>query len=147
MFWRVLNYIFVGLGVVFLLLIIAGVSFFITDPFNIKPYIYNDFISQEKFMMEASSKKDENKTFNPENEAVVKEEEVRTSNSETIVSPSKGQTELLESLGINPDSVPKNFTEEQISCFEKVLGQPRVEEIKQGQVPTVVELYKAKDCL
>jgi hypothetical protein len=63
----------------------------------------------------------------------------------TGVSPS--QAKALESVGINPETVPPQFTPEQISCFVGILGQARVDAIVAGAVPTPAEFFQAKDCL
>jgi hypothetical protein len=53
----------------------------------------------------------------------------------------------LETIGVPPENIPSSFTPEQVTCFEKILGQERVVEIKAGDTPTATEFYKAKECI
>lgn len=55
------------------------------------------------------------------------------------------QRESLESFGIDPDSVV--ITPEMTECFLEKLGPERVEEIKAGATPGVLEMIKASSCL
>ena len=60
---------------------------------------------------------------------------------------SEKQEKTLETFGIDPASVPSSITPEQESCFIKILGQARVNEIKAGDSPTATEYFKAKGCI
>ncbi len=56
------------------------------------------------------------------------------------------QAKALQSVGVDPASVPASFTPEQIACFESVLGIERVAQIKGGAVPTFAEFTKSSAC-
>ena len=60
---------------------------------------------------------------------------------------SEEQKQALEKIGIDPASVPSEFTPEQEKCFEEKLGEERVAQIKAGDVPTPYEYYIARDCV
>lgn len=144
--WRFLNYLFVFLGAVFLLLILAGTYFFVADPYNIKPFIFDTVVEVvPNSNAVKQSEVVENIAPNQASTQTSKTSEIESTS--TKINLSSNQSELLESLGIDANQVPKNFTEEQIICFEKILGVSRVGEIKAGSAPTVVELFKAKECL
>jgi hypothetical protein len=67
-------------------------------------------------------------------------------NSTTEIAPSSlspAQKSAADNLGIE---VP-TFTEVQLDCLVGLFGQTRVDEIKGGDVPTALELYKGKSCL
>jgi len=57
------------------------------------------------------------------------------------------QETLLEEHGIDPASVPSSITPEMEACFEKTLGEDRVNEIKAGAEPTATELFTARSCI
>lgn len=125
---KILNLFFVVLGVIFLIIILAGTYFYITDPLNLKPIIFG--------------------TDNPNSDLEVKVEtkaEVAPLNKNPGLN--EAQEKALESVGVDPVNVPTQFTPEQISCFESILGVERVAEIKSGATPTAMEYFKAKDCI
>jgi len=125
---------FVVLGVIFFL-ILSGIAYLvIADPFNIKPFLSS--------MSEINA----NNSNNYSNGSIETSTTTRTSevNNDGI---SEGQAEALRTVGINPNSVPNQFTPEQTTCFVSVLGQERVDAIIAGATPTPVEFYQAKDCL
>lgn len=57
------------------------------------------------------------------------------------------QSSALESLGIDPSTLPTSLTDTQIACLTTALGSARVEELKNGATPTVFDLAKASSCL
>ena len=57
--------------------------------------------------------------------------------------PSQEQAEAAAAAG---STIP-TFTSAQLTCFEGVFGKARVQEIKNGAVPTAIELYQGKSCL
>jgi hypothetical protein len=57
------------------------------------------------------------------------------------------QRRTLTKLGIDESKLPSKLTPELEACFVKVLGEVRVEAIKLGDSPTVVEGMKAATCL
>lgn len=60
---------------------------------------------------------------------------------------SSGQEQVLETIGIDPASLPTSITPEQEACAVSILGEARVNEIKAGATPTVIEAYRVKECL
>lgn len=113
------NIFFVTLGVIFLIIILAGIVFVITDPFNLKPLIFGGESTQS------------------------------TSNTSSDSHPllNDSQEQALEKFGIDPAQVPSEISPEQEACFEEKLGKERVEEIKAGDSPTATDYFKAKDCI
>ncbi|MCA9359527.1 hypothetical protein H6781_01660 [Candidatus Nomurabacteria bacterium] len=127
---KFLNIFFVTLGVIFFGIILLAIYFYIADPLNLKPIIFADKVIREvtedtvlSEVGEASEEVDKNPAL------------------------SDGQEKLLETVGIDPALVPSQISAEQESCFVEVLGAGRVQEIKDGDTPTVTEFFKAKECL
>lgn len=117
------------LGVLFLLELVALGWFYVVDPLGLFATIQEkgDVLIQP---IDAS--------------AVVSTDTLNSLQvSEDGQQPSVAQTEAAASMGV---SIP-TFTQEQISCFESILGAARVAEIKNGAVPTPLEFYKAQSCL
>lgn len=126
--------IFVSLGVIFSCLLLALAYFWIADPYNIKPFIY-----------QSNTIGEDNKEIN----------NTESSSSSASTDPSsgvpggltEGQQNALEMVGINPDILPSSLTPEQEQCFVQKFGQARVDEIKAGAVPTAMEVLSGKSCL
>lgn len=57
------------------------------------------------------------------------------------------QRRTLARLGIDESKLPATLTPELEACFVKAIGEVRVEAIKAGDSPTVVEGLKAITCL
>lgn len=113
------NIFFVTLGVIFSIIILIGIFFVITDPFNLKPLIFGG----ESAGSATGGGGDSNPNLN------------------------ESQEKALESFGINPADVPSEITPEQEACFVERLGQARVDEIKAGDSPSATDYFKAKDCI
>ncbi len=58
-----------------------------------------------------------------------------------------GQRAMLSTLGIDEADLPATLTPELETCFVEKLGRERVDAIKAGETPTVVEGVKAATCL
>lgn len=133
---NIFTQIFVTLGVIFLILILVGAYFFVTDPYNLKPL----FFGSERVNTQVKS------TNTPEAKVTA-----TTSASKATVSGgftlSLTQKQALINLGIDPASVPTTISATQESCFVSVLGEARVAEIKTGAVPNAIEFFKAKSCI
>ena len=125
---KIFNVFFVTLGVILFIIILAGIYFFIADPFNIKPFIFNNDQTKE---ISTPSPTAENAEM--------------TTDENPNLSPT--QEKALETIGIEPTEVPSSFTAEQLTCFEEKLGKNRVTEIKNGDTPSATEFYKAQDCI
>lgn len=128
---KILNIFFVVLGVIFFIIILVATYLFIADPLNLKPIIFpedNPVTPVENSINENNDKQTE--------DAVDKKPAL-----------SDGQEKMLETVGIDPASVPSQITEDQEACFVEILGEARVQEIKDGDTPTVAEFFKARACL
>ena len=123
---------FTTLGVIFFIIILAGIYFFITDPLNLKPLIFN----QEENQKSTETDVDQAKTGL---------DNITEEDKNPALSPA--QEKALETVGIESENIPSSFTPTQISCFENILGKERVMEIKAGDTPTATEFYKAKECI
>lgn len=119
---KILSVFFTALGVIFFLIILAGVYLYIADPLNVKP-LFMEQIQEETPPGAATEQTDKNILLSPV------------------------QEKALETFGVDPASLPSSITPEQEACFVKVLGGARVEEIKAGSTPTVTEFLTAKSCL
>lgn len=118
---KILNIVFVTLGIIFLILILIGAYFFIADPLNLKPLLFGE-------------------------KAEVTGTKTTGTDSNTI-QLSATQEKALETFGINPDQVPTEISAEQRVCFEAALGEARVVEIMAGATPSALDYFKAKDCI
>lgn len=118
------NVFFVTLGVIFFIIILIGAYFFITDPLNLKPLLFNKDNSEKS---ESSGTFGDSLDKNP------------------LLNES--QEKSLEAIGIDPANIPSEITPEQETCFVEIFGQVRVNEIKAGDSPTATEIIKARSCL
>lgn len=59
---------------------------------------------------------------------------------------SSGQEKTLQSLGVNLESISTTITPAQEQCAIETLGQDRVNQIKSGSDPSVIDYFKAKEC-
>ncbi|KKT80137.1 MAG: hypothetical protein UW75_C0005G0014 [Parcubacteria group bacterium GW2011_GWF2_44_8] len=126
--------LFVFMGVLFLLQLIALAYLFIVDPYNLKPIL---FPADRAVSTTPSSSVNENGDGGVSN------------NGEPATEASgmtAAQAEALNSVGLDA-SAAQSFTPEQITCFETLLGAPRVAEIKAGAVPTMAEFYTVRGCM
>lgn len=114
---KILNIFFVALGVIFLLLIIFLFAFSPINPLSL--FRHTDSSTTE---VTNNSSQDKNPLLTPTQEKTV------------------------ESLGINPASLPATITPAMESCFTSKLGAARVQEIKNGSSPTASDYYTAKSC-
>lgn len=126
---KLLNYFFVTLGIIFFCLLIGLTYLFVADPFGIKPMLsaVSSVTQFESNQDEASPEYQEPVDANPMLDA--------------------GQEAALESVGIDPASVPSEITPEMEQCFEAALGVERVNEIKAGAEPNMTDLFKARGCI
>ena len=117
------NIFFVTLGVIFLILILAGAYFFVTDPLDLKPVFFGSDPESVSEVSDPGTQVDKNPVLNA------------------------SQEKALETFGIDPADVPTEITPEQEACFESRIGEERVAEIKAGGSPTATEYFKARDCI
>jgi ABC-type Fe3+-hydroxamate transport system substrate-binding protein len=121
---KIVNRIFVTLGVIFAILLVSGLIVLIVN----------------------GSKSDQG-VFSAEN--IV--ETYSDATGEPVVdanpSMSPAQEAALRAFGVDPATVPASITAEQEACFVAKLGATRTAEIKAGDVPTAAELFTAKACI
>ena len=130
------TYLFVFMGVLFFLQLIALSYFYIVDPLNIKPFIFG-----------AENKEEATSIKNSQNDTEVRAEAQAGMEALPVSNLSPAQERALNLVGIEPEEIPQSFTEEQLRCFVGVLGEARVNEIKAGAIPTMSEYYQGKDCI
>lgn len=116
---------FQTLGVIFFILIILGIYLWKADPFNFK-----DFLGNVSLPLNFSADP-ANSNYNGDANSLLNQE----------------QENILRSAGIDPASLPSSISPEMEKCFAEKLGQDRVDEIKAGAEPGMIDLYKANSCL
>jgi hypothetical protein len=57
------------------------------------------------------------------------------------------QEKALEQVGFSADDIKNILTPEKVECFIEKLGIKRVEEIKNGDLPTMLEYIDVRSCL
>ena len=120
---NILKIIFITLGVIFLVLITIAVILVIVDPFNLRPLLFSPFISSQ--------------TSAP----------INNDGSDKHPLLSEEQEKLLETIGVDVESLPTEITPEMEKCFTETLGEERVKEIIEGAAPSPIDIFKAKKCL
>ncbi|HEX9609103.1 MAG TPA: hypothetical protein VGA06_02755 [Candidatus Paceibacterota bacterium] len=119
---KILTYIFVTLGMVLLLLILAGGYLYFFTPIG-------DIIQSV-----AIAPTDTTETS-----------EVGTADRNPLLN--EAQESALERIGVDPGKLPTALTSEMETCFIEKLGSERVNEIKAGDMPSPVEFFKVQSCL
>jgi len=119
----ILKFIFITLGIVFVILIIAITLFFVFDPFNLKPLLSNLLTSSQVDSSGVAGGSDKHPLLNEE------------------------QEKLLETIGVDVGNLPTKITPEMEKCFTETLGAERVKEIMEGASPGPIDFLKAKGCL
>lgn len=113
---------------------LAALGFYIWkyNPMNMKTYLIAGFMNVGSLSTDTDSTSAET-----------------TAEGGTVDNPllSAEQESLLEKAGIDVGSLPTSISSELEACFVEKLGAERVEEIKGGDVPGPIELFKAKACL
>lgn len=139
---KILTVFFVTLGIIFFALILFGVYFLITDPYDLKPIFFGTGAAESI------------ETQSSEEEMVPQAGETKENTVDTVGTQSSGgfeltaaQKEALASYGIDPNSISTTITAEQEACFVDVLGAPRVAEIRNGAVPSGFEFVRAQSCI
>lgn len=132
---KIFTVLFVSMGVLFLLQLIALAYFFVVDPYNLKPILFP--ADRPVSTAPAST-----------NEVNGNETEQTTEGAASAEASgmTAAQAEALNSVGLDA-SAAQSFTPEQIACFEALLGASRVAEIKAGAVPTMAEFYTVRECM
>tara|TARA_B100000508_G_scaffold37782_2_gene29591 strand:+ start:851 stop:1228 length:378 start_codon:yes stop_codon:yes gene_type:complete len=120
---KILNIFFVVLGVIFFGLILVGVYIFKTDALGLNAFVSPTQTIGDGIINSTEPVEDKHPALN------------------------ESQEKMLETVGVDPATLPTEVTPEQESCFEEAIGIERVNEIKAGDVPTVTDYFKAKDCI
>ena len=135
---------FLGMGVIFTLILLVSVYLFLFDPFHIRPLMTLLVRARTDTSMypaattaDVSSPAVSDTTATP-TPAVSKS---------APAGPTAAQRQALESVGINPSAFPGGISATQLQCFTQILGASRVEAIKAGAVPTVAEFLAVRGCL
>ena len=127
-FLKVIKIFFIVLGVIFFIIILFGIYFFVTDPLNLRPLLSSLMLPSGLIDME---------------------EQTSNINNTIDKNPalSSQQERVLESFGVDPSIVPTEISPELEECFVQKLGEERVNEIKQGGIPTIFEFNTARSCV
>ncbi len=120
---KFLQIFFMALGVIFFLLLAAGVYLYVADPYGIKPII---------------------KSLTGQSAPATKESG-NTADKNPLLSPT--QEKALETIGINPANLPSKITPAMETCFYAKLGTARANELKNGAEPTAADYFAARSCL
>lgn len=118
------------LGVIFFILIIAGVYLYVADPFEIKPLV-KSLVGQAVPTAQTT--------------AATKQSGNTVVDKNPLLSPA--QEQALEKVGIDPTTLPSKITPTMEQCFYSKLGTKRAEEIKGGAEPTAADYFVARSCL
>lgn len=111
---------FITLGVIFTILLLLVAYIFATDTWGIKSMLFGSA------------------------NTTVPAGTVSTDSNPLL---SDDQEQTLRNIGVDPAALPGEITEEQLRCFENILGTDRVNEIKTGATPTAAEFFKARSCI
>lgn len=138
---RYIKAFFMGLGVVFFVLILITVYMVIVDPFHVKPLI--------SILWSQTSSAPEQSAIVPPSEAPLEEGAAMESAAGpgSTIPLSSEQTAVLETVGIDPSTLPTSISPAQEACFIEQLGADRVEAIMDGAAPTPLEIWQARECL
>lgn len=119
---KLLNIVFVVLGVIFFIIIIAGIWFFVADPLDLRPLI-DPLIFGKGAEINLDNYIDKNPNLTSE------------------------QEKALELIGVDPAKIPNQITPELEDCFTEKLGIQRIKEIEASGQPSISDLLKVKSCL
>jgi len=136
---NILKIIFITLGVIFTIIIVAVAIFIIVDPFNLRPLLFN---SQPDFKTNTETTGEVNAPENKSSDNTIK---TQTNDKHPLLN--EKQEKQLETIGIEVENLPTQITPEMEKCFLDTLGAERVKEITDGATPGPVDLFKARECL
>ena len=120
-FRRILTYFFVTLGVIFFILICAGLIFWMRISQVTAPTDASDTNTAQE---EAPQQIDANPYLN------------------------ETQEKTLKAVGVDPATLPKEITPEMNVCFKETLGAERYDMLASGQEqPSAADFFKARSCL
>ena len=124
---KILTIFFVTLGVIFFMLILAVAAWLLLGLTGDEITVVNGVGEVEETSALAGEMQEEIIDSNP----MLNEQ----------------QETALETLGIDPATLPSTISPEQEACFESQIGAERVREIKAGDTPTAAEILKGRGCL
>lgn len=135
---KLINVLFVVLGVIFLLIILCGIYVFVFDPLNLKPMLFgtsstNVDVQKESVYTSTSTQKNTGSGT--------------STSATTKIVLSAEQKSMLEKFGVNPATLPSTLTTAQETCLTGKLGTARIAEIMAGAVPSAIEIFSAKSCI
>lgn len=110
------------LGIVFLLVLCIGVYVVVYNPFGLSPFSRTPESSDTQESVASTTFQDKNPLLSPT------------------------QERALETVGVDPASLPLSITPEMKECFIATLGDVRVAEIIAGATPTLTDFYRARNC-
>lgn len=110
--------IFIALGIICFVLILAFIGLIIAKPYDIDP------IKVVPALLESEPQS------NYDHPAL-----------------STKQESILEAAGIDPSQIPTEISESQQKCAVDILGEQRAKEIAGGETPSLTEILKLKNCL
>ncbi len=122
---RILNIFFVGLGIIFFIVILGGCYVWLADPFH----IFSWGVSPASLMKMMTGKAD-----------------VKIDNVDKNPLLTEQQEAQLEAIGINPATLPSQITPAMKICFAEKLGQERAGQIMGGSSPTPMDFFKVQSC-
>jgi len=122
---RVLNIFFVVLGILFFVGILGGCYVWLADPFD----IFSRGVSPASIMKTMTGNTN-----------------VKIDNVDKNPLLTEQQEAQLETLGIDPASLPSKITPAMKTCFIEKLGQERADQIIKGSAPTPMDFFKAQSC-
>ncbi len=122
---KVINIIFVLLGVVFLLIILAVSYIWVVDPWHLKldGVTISGIVKTTTGEILPVDNIDKNPLLNEEQEAT------------------------LETLGVDPATLPTEISPALQKCFTTKLGEARTTQIINGDSLTATDYFKASSCL
>lgn len=123
---RILNIFFVGLGILFFILLVGTGCVWWADPYG----MFSSGVAPRFFMNMMTGNTASTKIDNVDKNPLLNEQ----------------QEAQLEELGIDPATLPTQITAEMEACFTVKLGQERTNQIIQGSAPTPMDFFKAKSC-
>lgn len=136
---RVLKFMLMVMGGVFILQVVVLGYLVVADPFQIRPLVQLLWQSQKAHSLPLASP-----TTVPSGVEAGAATTVAPDTAPTATpSMTAAQQEALNSAGIDPSTI----TPAQLNCFTSVLGASRMAEIKAGAVPTAAEFFSVRSCL
>lgn len=120
---KILQYLLMFFGVLFLIQVILIAWLWFADPFNVRSILQGG---------------------QPNGQTQTGQDSESTQDKHPLLTPE--QEETVESFGIDPSTLPTELTAEQEQCLLDAVGEERAAEIEAGAEPTAMELIRAQTC-